>query len=458
MNGSCIPEYSKKGEPHMDGQKTDNPGAGSTGGDARNEKEAPEKKPKKRFSLCALILVCVSSLLLSALITLLLCNRFMYLDTKQKYESKLAALSEELSPYEDPNRFSDPADKFGYIYGLFSEKTVKEFDREALETDLLHKFAELSNDKFARYYSAEEYAKMKSASGSSVGVGITVSKTGDGRLLVTYVEKDGPADKNKIVKGDEITAVDGKSVAEIGSDAALSAIKGKENTTVSLTILRGETTVGVVLKRSRVSYATVHFELDNQTGYLHILSFGSETPKELENAAKELIAAGAKRLVFDLRDTSSGTYSSLQQSLDLFLPDKDEKGESFTLFTINYASGQDRYISDDQKEYDLPAAVLINENTAKEGEIFAQTLRDRKNAKIYGQKSAGDASVQSQYTLKDGSVFVFTSGECLPASGTKIDGVGITPDGIVDTTGVNFYLLPLSEDSVYAAASAGFEN
>ena len=71
--------------------------------------------------------------------------------------------------------------------------------------------------------------------------------------------------------------------------------------------------------------------------------------------------------------------------------------------------------------------VLVNGGTSGAAESLASALADRHGAILVGQRTFGDASVQTLYPLPDGSAFTLTTGQWL--SGRKISwaGRGLTP-------------------------------
>ena len=80
----------------------------------------------------------------------------------------------------------------------------------------------------------------------------------------------------------------------------------------------------------------------------------------------------------------------------------------------------------------IPIVILTNENTASSSEILAGALKDLGKAKICGTKTYGKGVIQQLLTLPDGSGLKITSEEYLTPNKTKINGIGIEPDEVVE--------------------------
>ena len=95
--------------------------------------------------------------------------------------------------------------------------------------------------------------------------------------------------------------------------------------------------------------------------------------------------------------------------------------------------------SGDGQATDLPIVVLINEGSASASEIVAGALQDYERAKLVGVQSYGKGSVQNWVPLSnDQGAARVTIAKWLTPDERAIDGVGLTPDFIVEMTPEQF--------------------
>ena len=98
-------------------------------------------------------------------------------------------------------------------------------------------------DPYSTYYTEDEFkAFLNAVDLTSVGVGIVIEKVDSG-IKITDLIDCGSAKSAGLKAGDIITAVDGTSITALTIDQASSRITGKENTNVTLTILREDGTI-----------------------------------------------------------------------------------------------------------------------------------------------------------------------------------------------------------------------
>lgn len=284
------------------------------------------------------------------------------------------------------------------------------------------------DDPYSLYMTSEEYASYQiSEAGQMVGIGVTVLLNEENYLQIESVTADSPAEEAGLLVDDWIIAVDGQDVAELGYEQAVSAVRGEENTSVTLRIRRGEASFDLDVTRKSMDVVTAQGQmLDGQIAYIRISSFKENTPEQFQKVLDQLIADGAKALVFDLRDNGGGLVSSLEKILDPLLPE----GE---IAIATYRDGSTKtLVESDAEECDLPMAVLVNENTASAAELFSASLHDFEKATIVGTTTFGKGIMQVTQQLADGGAVTLTTATYQTTRGACYHGVGITPDEVVE--------------------------
>ena len=80
----------------------------------------------------------------------------------------------------------------------------------------------------------------------------------------------------------------------------------------------------------------------------------------------------------------------------------------------------------------LPVVVLVNNKTSAAAEVLTAALKDNKTATVLGATTLGKGTVQVVQPLTFGGAIRYTAAKYLSPLGFEIDGVGITPDVLVD--------------------------
>ena len=114
------------------------------------------------------------------------------------------------------------------------------------------------------------------------------------------VFKGSPAAKGGLKPGDEITAVNGRSLRGASSEQATTRIKGNAGTDVTLTVVTGkEKPREVTLKRARVDVPVVESRMirsgDEKVAYVKLASFTSGAHGEVGKAVRKPARQGRRR-------------------------------------------------------------------------------------------------------------------------------------------------------------------
>lgn len=334
------------------------------------------------------------------------------------------------------NNTSDQAEghlqEMEMLKGLIDENFLFDYEEKDLyDGSLKGMFANLG-DPYTQYYTKEEFSKlMESIDGRYKGIGVLVQASKEGLIKVVQVFDDSPAKEAGMKAGDYITKVEGEEFTADQMEEAVALMKGDEDTTVNITIKRisddkpeGED-IDLKVDRRDVRVDTVDEsikEVDGKKiGYIHIKSFDDVTKEDFEKSYKKLKDGGIEGLVLDLRNNPGG-------SLDVCLDIADKFLDEGTIVTTKDKKGNVVTEESDAEKDDIPMTVLVNENSASASEILSGALKDRKRAKVIGQKTFGKGIVQKLFPLNDGSGAKITISEYHTPSGAKINKVGVSPD------------------------------
>lgn len=334
------------------------------------------------------------------------------------------------------NNTSDQAEghlqEMEMLKGLIDENFLFDYEEKDLyDGSLKGMFANLG-DPYTQYYTKEEFSKlMESIDGRYKGIGVLVQASKEGLIKVVQVFDDSPAKEAGMKAGDYITKVEGKEFTADQMEEAVALMKGDEDTTVNITIKRisddkpeGED-INLKVDRRDVRVDTVDEsikEVDGKKiGYIHIKSFDDVTKEDFDKSYKKLKDGGIEGLVLDLRNNPGG-------SLDVCLDIADKFLDEGTIVTTKDKKGNVVTEESDAEMDDIPMTVLVNENSASASEILSGALKDRKRAKVIGQKTFGKGIVQKLFPLNDGSGAKITISEYHTPSGAKINKVGVSPD------------------------------
>lgn len=284
-------------------------------------------------------------------------------------------------------------------------------------------------DKFSHYFDPQELRQFEeSNSGHFSGVGLTVRGVKAG-LQVSTVLPDSPAKRAGIKPNDVIVGVDGKSIAGVPEDVAVSRVTGPPGTPVTLSVRSpgGGKPRELHLKRASVKLPVAQGRIAHagptKVGYVHFATFSTGSHGELASAIERLDQKGAKGLILDLRGNPGGQLNEAVLSASLFL----KKGER-VVSTRSRTQGAKVYHAVGHPLPSRPIVVLIDHNTASAAEILASALAEHHLATTVGTRSFGKGTFQEVIGVAGGGALDLTIGRYFTANGTSLLGKGIKPD------------------------------
>ena len=325
-------------------------------------------------------------------------------------------------------------EKLNSIYNIMRTEWYFGKDVENLEEDLVNRalygMSQSMEDPHSTYMSAEQtLAFSTNIDKNFVGIGIQYFSN-PGMKMITRVFADSPAFYAGVQEGDILLEADGVSLVDLESNEVADLVKGEAGTSLKLTVLRDNEEVTMDIVRAEVTLTAFGEMLDETTGYLEIISFGSSTGEECARYLNEMTEQGLKQLVIDLRDNGGGYLDALVDVASLFLP------ENTLIMSREFKDGQrtESYTKEGLLENIEGIVILINENTASASEVLTMALREqRDDVTLVGTTSYGKGSVQTQRPFADGSVLKYTNSRWLSPDDEWINGVGITPDVVIET-------------------------
>lgn len=318
--------------------------------------------------------------------------------------------------------------KLEELADLLEQRFIDGVDRTKMEDAAADAMINSLGDRWSYYIPAGEYADyVAQKKNAYVGIGVTISKKEHG-YLIEKVAEGGPAEEAGLLAGDIIIAVDGTNVAGMDVSEGKRLVQGKADTTVQITVLRGQEQKTFTVKRATVKtpVATATM-LQGNIGLVKIANFNSNCAKETIAAIESLMEQGATALVFDVRNNGGGYAAEMNKVLDYLLPE----GEIFR--TLDY-TGKEEITRSDAKCLEIPMAVLVNGSSYSAAEFFAAALQNWQWGKVVGEKTSGKGYFQVVYELSDGSAVGVSIGKYFTPQGVSLEGVGITPDMTVSVT------------------------
>lgn len=313
--------------------------------------------------------------------------------------------------------------RFITAYRFIETKYVNDTDDVKLIDGAIDGMVKSLNDPHSNYLSPKMYKTlMEQTEGSFAGIGVVMGMDDEQKIHIVGIMENSPGQKAGLQEGDEILAVDGVPVTQMAFDEVAAHVRGQAGTDVVLTIMRDNTNQDITITRDNIKLKTVgHKMLDNNIGYIQIVSFSEDTANEFNEAYNDLKNQGMKALVLDLRNNPGGLLTTCVEIAKKLVP----KGE---IVSIVDKQGNKETYSSSLEAPEYPLAVLINKNSASASEILSGAIQDTKAGTIIGNTSYGKGSVQTILPMFEDDAVKLTIAKYYTPSGRSIDGTGITPD------------------------------
>ncbi len=295
---------------------------------------------------------------------------------------------------------------------------------------------ESMGDPYTSFFPPKEATAFETEiEGNFEGVGMEMGLK-DSVLTVVAPLKGSPAEKAGVLSGDKVVEINGKSTNGFSVEQAVSLIRGKRGTPVSLSILRAssEKPITIVITRDVINLPTLDTSFDANTNIftIKLFSFSAQSASLFRNALRDFVNSKSNKLIIDLRGNPGGFLDAAVDMASWFLP------PGKIVVQEDYGKGKDATI-ERSKGYNifsdsLRMVILIDGGSASASEILAGALSEYGKAKLVGKKSFGKGSVQEYIKIDDKSALKVTVARWLTPNGKSISDGGLTPDVLVDMT------------------------
>ena len=275
---------------------------------------------------------------------------------------------------------------------------------------------------------SEADAFNKELNGEVSGIGAEIGvRSGQPTILRTLTNS--PAEKAGVQAGDAILGVNDLSMRGASAADVAEKVRGEVDTTVKLTLKRGNDTKEFTITRAKVSDPSVRTSVKDGVGIMKISRFDDQTGTLASEAARSFKDQNVKAIILDLRDDGGGYLDAARQVASLWLDKKvivtERTGDTVT-GTLK-ADGSPLLGG-------IKTVVLVNGGSASASEIVAGALQDHKAATLIGEKTFGKGTVQKVIELPGGRILKVTVARWYTPNGKNITKEGITPDTSVVLT------------------------
>ena len=281
-------------------------------------------------------------------------------------------------------------------------------------------------DPYTVYIPAEENEDLQMLIHKTYGgIGAVIYKPDvQGPVVINEPYANSPAQKNGLVCGDEILAIDGQTVVGLTSQQCSEKMRGDPGTQVVFHVkkLRTGEEKDITVTRERIKINDIEYAgmLDGGVGYISQNGFTDGVGADFRQKVTELKKQGMKTLVLDLRGNGGGLMNEAAEIVSVLVPKGSlvvsakgkEQGSSYALRTTR-----------EPVDTKIPVIVLVDSGSASASEIVAGALQDMDRATIMGERTYGKGLVQSIRSLPYGGELKVTTAKYYTPSGRCVQAI-----------------------------------
>lgn len=330
------------------------------------------------------------------------------------------------------NAFGLKAENNPYVLQNYINKYLQEHPEEMYNVinDILSLL-----DTHSMYLSSEEYSEGFATLEGFVGIGVGLQETAGG-VKISEVMRFSSAEEAGLEIGDIIIAIDGEDATGMSNTDVAERLRGKEGTSVTLTVRRQGREVTVTCVRCQVNQVYVSGQtMADGVEYIKVSAMGSNNDWTAFSEIWEgLDEKNTRAVILDLRGNGGGVINIALKMADAMTQEKD-----VYLAGTRWREDMGGLEKTMSTGGGLPLnkiVVLVDGGTASAAELLAGSLQDTGTATLLGEQTYGKGQGQYHIDLINGDKLVITTLELeLPRQGCW-EGVGLTPDLQVENSTV----------------------
>ncbi|MGH7481594.1 MAG: S41 family peptidase [Longimicrobiales bacterium] len=310
---------------------------------------------------------------------------------------------------------------FEEVMQRVSTQFVEEKDPGDLYRMAIDGLLEELGDPHTAFLTPEDYEQLHlQTSGEYGGVGMQIDVR-DGWVTVIAPLPNTPADRAGLRAGDRIIEIDDVTTEGWTTDRAVSVLRGRPGEPVRMEVARygvdEPIPFRIVREEIHVKSVPSAYMIEDDLGYIELITFATTSTDELRAAIAELQGQGMRGVILDLRRNPGGLLDQGVSVTDLFLDEGAEVVE-----TRSRAVGFSQTFRAENRDFypELPMVVLVGPSSASASEILAGALQDHDRALVLGRTTYGKGSVQTLYELSGGNYLKLTTGKWYTPSGRSI--------------------------------------
>lgn len=339
-----------------------------------------------------------------------------------------------------------------------TEYLDKQYSDKEQAYEAIREMLKKLNDPYTRFMNPEEFKTMQiDTSGELTGIGIQITKEEDTQNIVVISPiEDTPAYKAGIISKDIIRKIDGKTTEGMELNDAVSMIRGKPGTSVTVVIERDGKTMDFTLTRASIEIHPVRARIDNNQGlgkveYIRLVQFSGNASQEMAQAIADGEKDNVTGYIIDLRSNPGGLLYSSVEIARMFI------NEGRIVSTVDRVGEVEAHSANGTALTNKPIVVLVDGGSASASEILSGALQAHERATVVGTQTFGKGLVQSVRGLGDGSGLAVTIAKYLTPDGRDINKHGITPDVVYEMTDAEKEVLIKDREKVGTIEDAQFK-